>query len=193
MSALFPVDDAQACLLTEADLPELQALFERSPDYFLRVNGTPPRSNEAAEEFGDRPPADFGHKDYFVLGLREPDGMLRGMAIVVSDLMTEGCWHIGLLLIDAEREGSGLARAFYSGLEQWASAGGARWIRLGVVGGNWRAERFWHRCGFTELRRREGIEVGTLTHTIHVMLKPLGGNSVDAYLERVERDRPAAD
>lgn len=192
MSVLFSVQDAQASLLSEADLPDLQALFERSPEYFLRVNGMPPRATEAAEEFGDRPPAEFGHKDYFVVGLREADGMLRGMAIVVSDLLTAGCWHIGLLLIDAECEGSGLARQFYQGLEAWAQAGGARWIRLGVVGGNSRAERFWARCGFTELRRREGVEVGNLTHTIHVMLKPLAGQTLAAYLERVERDRPEA-
>ena len=68
---------------------------------------------------------------------------------------------------------------------------GARWLRLGVVQGNARAERFWEKMGYVETRRRLGVEMGTKVHTLRVMAKPLGG-TLEELLERVPRDRPDA-
>ena len=69
---------------------------------------------------------------------------------------------------------------------------GAHWIRLGVVVGNARAERFWARCGYVQVRERGPLEMGKKTNMLRVMVKPLAGGSLDAYLSLVERDRPDA-
>ena len=68
-------------------------------------------------------------------------------------------------------------------------AGGAKWLRLGVVAGNTRAERFWEKCGYREVRTREGVRMGERLNTLRVMMKPLGRGSVDEYLQLVPRDQ----
>jgi hypothetical protein len=78
----------------------------------------------------------------------------------------------------------------YRGLETWAVQSGARWLRLGVVLGNGRAERFWERLGYIETRTRTGIPTGRLTNAVRVMVKCLDGRSLEEYLSLVERDRP---
>jgi hypothetical protein len=69
---------------------------------------------------------------------------------------------------------------------------GAQWLRLGVVEGNARAERFWQRRGFVDARKRDGVQFGARTHTIRVMFKPLAGRSLREYLALIARDRPDA-
>ena len=75
-------------------------------------------------------------------------------------------------------------------LEAWARASGADWLRLGVVEGNLRAERFWASRGFVPLRTRGGYRTGSRTNVICTMVKPLNGGSLARCLELVERDRP---
>jgi len=67
---------------------------------------------------------------------------------------------------------------------------GAQWIRLGVVVGNGRAERFWEKMGFIEVRRRHDIEVEGRLSDLRVMAKPLSGGNLADYLAVVARDRP---
>ena len=55
-------------------------------------------------------------------------------------------------------------------------------MRLGVVEGNARAERFWERCAFTEVRKRHDIEMGARTNTVRVMARPLDGGTVRVEL-----------
>jgi hypothetical protein len=66
------------------------------------------------------------------------------------------------------------------------------WMRLVVVQGNARAERFWAKLGYRQTRAREGIERGKRINTVRMMIKPLGGRTVEEHLERVPRDRPDA-
>ena len=69
--------------------------------------------------------------------------------------------------------------------------GGARWLRLGVVLGNARAEAFWQRVGYAEVRQRLNVDTGGRLNTIRVMVKPLGLDACfDDYLAMVCRDRP---
>ena len=95
------------------------------------------------------------------------------MVNVVSDLLAPGVWHIGLFIVETRAHGNGMARSLMRELEQWAVGRGANWLRLGVVEGNSRAERFWEKCGFVEVRRREGLPMGTKVNTVRVMVKPL--------------------
>ena len=112
------------------------------------------------------------------------------MANIVSDLLAPGVWHIGLFIIATSHHGSSDAQTIYRGLETWAISNGAQWLRLGVVQGNARAERFWKSLGYMQTRTRDGVAMGKLTNTISVMVKPLAGGSLKQYLSLIERDRP---
>ena len=92
-------------------------------------------------------------------------------------------------MVATSRQGSGDAHLLISGLERWAAAYGAGWLRLGVVQGNARAERFWERLGYVETRTREGVQIGARSNTVRVMVKSLGGGVIDDYLTLVPRDR----
>ena len=90
------------------------------------------------------------------------------------------------------RHGSGVAQTLYQQLERFASDSGARWLRLGVVRGNARAERFWERCGFVEVRMRRAVAMGKRVNDLRVMAKPLAGGTLGEYLSLVPRDRPGS-
>ena len=115
---------------------------------------------------------------------------LVGMASLVSDLLAANVWHIGLFMVATARHGNGDAQSLYRDLEEWVVRSGAEWLRLGVVEGNSRAERFWLRAGFVEVRKRGPLEMGTRVNTIRVMAKPLAGGALTQYLALVTRDQP---
>ena len=117
---------------------------------------------------------------------RPPDR--RGQRL--ADLLARGVWHIGLFIVATDLHGTGTAQALHQGLERWAAAQGARWLRLGVVSGNARAERFWTQCGYLDLRMREGLPMGKRVNDVRVMAKPLTGETLADYLAIVPRDRP---
>lgn len=170
----------------------LQRFFEANPLYFHEALGEPPAADAARLEIEDKPPADFSYSALFLLGFVQEDGELMAMASVVSDLLAEGVWHIGLFIVATDRHGTGQAAQLYAGLQGWAVRQGARWMRLGVVQGRVRAERFWERQGYVQARLREGVVMGQRTNTLRVMVKPLAGGTVDDYRRLVARDRPEA-
>jgi len=112
------------------------------------------------------------------------------MADLLSSLFVEGVWHIGLFIVATPLHGHGAAEVLYDGLEAWMIERGAEWARLGVVAGNTRAERFWERRGYREVRRRERIPMGRRVNDVRVMVKPLADGDIAEYLHRVARDRP---
>jgi RimJ/RimL family protein N-acetyltransferase len=190
--ALFSARGWRAVELVSDDAVTLQRLFEENPEYFVEVNGEPPLPTEAAEELHGALPPGWPYTRKWIIGLIDETGVLAGMANVVSDLLAPGVWHIGLLIIATKRHGDGTAHSFYSGLENWMKNSGAEWLRLGVVAGNARAERFWERLGFVDVRKRNGVKMGKFVNTLRVMAKPLAGGSLDTYLNLVARDRPEA-
>jgi ribosomal protein S18 acetylase RimI-like enzyme len=66
---------------------------------------------------------------------------------------------------------------------------GARWLRLGVVEANRRAEAFWRRHGYVEVRRQHNYVVGDMNHALITMVKPMRGETLRDYLGAVPRDR----
>lgn len=176
--------------LTESDLPVLQDFFVANPDYFLSVNGVPPRVDEAKQEFEDRPPPVMPFDEVFVIGFVDSAGNLIAMASVISNLLAKNVWHISLFIVAGSLHGSGTAASLYAGLEAWMQEQGARWVRLGAVVGNARAERFWERCGYVEVRRRAGTQLGMLVQTVRVFVKPVSTSGIEEYLNLVTRDRP---
>ncbi len=180
----------RAVELADDDIPLLQSFFEANPAYFVAITGQPPRSIEAHEEFHEPLPAGMSSTKRWLIGLVDEAGDMVGMANVTSDLIVDRVWHIGLFVIASSLHGSGAAQTFHAQLESWMRAEGAQWIRLGVVEGNARAERFWESMGYIEARKRTGVEMGNLVNTLRVMMKPLAGGTRDEYLALVARDRP---
>ena len=171
-------------------MPELQAFFVANPEYFIAVNGMPPRDDGAWQEFNDRPPAGMPYERQMLIGFVDQQNQLVAMASVLSNFIASHVWHIGLFIVASRLHGSSAAGAIYAALEEWMQRSGAQWIRLGVVLGNRRAERFWQKNGYVELRQRTGIRTGKLISTVRVLMKSLCGGSCETYLSLVERDRP---
>jgi RimJ/RimL family protein N-acetyltransferase len=196
MDDLPPRDDRwRFRVLVEGDAGELQRFFDANPEYFLSVDGEPAARDAAAHELVDVPPPGMPYREMLLFGVSDgddPTGALVAMATVVGGFISEEVWHIGLFIVATSLHGSGAAHAIHRALERWMVERGARWVRLGVVAGNARAERFWERSGYLETRRRGPIAMGRKTNMLRVMVKPLAGGTVDEYLRLVERDRPSS-
>jgi len=186
---LFTATPYRAVELAAADIAELQGFYETNPEYFHAVLGEPPQPKSAHETFHMLPPDEMPFTRKWLLGFRDDAGQLVAMADVIEDLVADDVWHVGLFIVATNLHGDGTARAIYEALERWMKAGGAKWLRLGVVAGNTRAERFWEKCGYRELRTRERVRMGERLNTLRVMMKPLCRGSVDEYLQLVPRDQ----
>lgn len=190
MPPLFETGVWQAIELQPRDAAVLQAFYEANPDYNLAVCGEPPPHDAARDTFESQPPAGWPYGRKWVIAFRAEDGPLVAMAELLSNLFVDGVWHIGLFIVATRLHGTGAARVLYEGLEAWMVERGALWSRLGVVVANARAERFWERLGYVEVRRRDGLAMGRRVNAIRVMVKPLGDEDVRQYLVQVPRDRP---
>ena len=185
-----PSPDLEIVELFPGDEPLLQRFFEANPAYFDAVFGEPASPEAARDEIRELPPDGWSYTRRWLLGYAAADGELAAVADVVSDLLVPGAWHVGLFIVATARHGSGEATRLYRGLESWAAGHGARWLRLGVVQGNVRAERFWAAQGFVETRTRVGAVMGRRTNTLRVLVKPLADQTLATYLSQVPRDRP---
>lgn len=186
---LFSAEVYEAVELAEEDLPALQAFFAANPEYFLAVTGAPPRPDEAKQELACRPPPGMPYEKVYVLGFLDSGDQMVAMASVMTDLLAPGVWHISLFLVATALHGTGTAGLLYERIETWAKDEGASWLRLGVVAGNRKAERFWEKAGYRDVRRLEE-QLGSMTHTMRLMVKSLRGSDIEEYLREVPRDRP---
>jgi len=185
-------DDHRLRELGADDIDAVQRFFEANPEYFLTVNGEGPGPDEAKNEFVDVPPAGMPYRAMWLLGFYDRGGALIGVATIVGDFLQPHVWHVGLFIVATALQGSGVAQALYRRLERWMVEQGARWLRLGVVQGSVRAERFWLRCGYMQVRERGPVSMGKRRNLLRVMAKPVAGGTIDEYLALVERDRPSA-
>ncbi|MBZ6459423.1 MULTISPECIES: GNAT family N-acetyltransferase [Pseudomonas] len=190
---LLPGGSVAGIRVTElggGDEAELQRFFERAPDYFVAVNGEPATPTEAHEELRGQLPVGWTCRRMYWLGYRDQDNELVAVVNIAADVLAVGVWHIGLLLVDARLHGTGLAHQLHADLEAWVVRNDGQWLRLTVVIGNTRAERFWPKLGYVQVRTREGITMGRQVNRVSIQVKALGGGQVDDYLALVARDRP---
>ena len=185
-----PIQTLRTLEITADHEAQLQHFFVANPEYFMAVNGEPAGPNEAIAEIETLPPPGWGYSKRWLVGYANAQGELVALADVVADLLAPNVWHIGLFMVATARFGTGDAQALYRSLEAWAAASGAHWLRLGVVQGNQRAERFWEAAGFVQTKLRHGVQMGKRSNTLRVMFKPLAGGTLEQYLCLVERDRP---
>ena len=176
--------------LAPAGIPRLQAFFASNPEYHVAVNGEAPGPEEARTEFEAAPPPGWPYTRKWVLEFQDEARDMAGMVDLLAGLFAADVWHIGLFVVATRLHGTGEAHRMYRQLEDWMRERGANWIRLGVVEGNTRAERFWARCGYEELRKRPNLPMGKRVNTVRVLYKALAGGTRDEYLSLVERDRP---
>jgi GNAT superfamily N-acetyltransferase len=192
---LFRCGNFVACELQQADVPQLQRFYEDNPAYFELVLGAPPAPDEAARDFVQLPPEGWAFTRKWLVGFRAADGSLVACADLLQDLFARGVWHVGFFAVGERLHGTGVGAALYAHLEAWTRTQGARWLRLGVVRGNARAERFWAKVGYIDVVERRDYEIGRKRHTLRVMAKSLAGEGLEAYRALVPRDAavPAAE
>ena len=159
------------------EVPRLQALFDANPEYSLIINGRPFRGDEAQAEFDEQPPSHLSFGSRHFLGVFCASGELVGVAIIVADMNVAQVWHTGLFLMATHLHGSGAASEVYDALEAAMEHAGARWLRLGVVAGNGRAERFWAGKGYREVRVRRDVDTGGQQNDVRVLgpVNAMGG------------------
>ena len=187
---MFAAGAGSAYEMADGDVALLQRFFEENPEYHLAIDGTAPGPDAAQEEFDSAPPSGWRFDKKWLLRFADAEGRMVGTADLLENLFVDGVWHIGLFIIATRLHGTG--RAWYDALEAWLRAQGCTWIRLGVVAGNARAERFWEKCGYREVRQRLAVPMGRKHNDVRVMVKPLAGGSLREYLSAVARDRPDA-
>ncbi|WLH86872.1 GNAT family N-acetyltransferase [Pseudomonas sp. FP2338] len=176
--------------LHDGDAGELQCFFDQAPEYFIAVNGEPASPTEAHEALQGYLPAGWHCSRMYWLGYRDAQDQRVAVVNIAADLLAVGVWHIGLLLVHTRLHGTGFARQLHADLEAWAVSNGAQWLRLTVVVGNTKAERFWPKLGYVQVRTREGIRMGRQVNRVSIQVKPVAGGQLHDYLKLVERDRP---
>lgn len=185
-----PISGVRVVELGAGCEPLLQAFFDANPEYFLAIQGKAAAPAVAHEEIHGELPTGWSFTKKWVIGYVEPSGALIAMANLISDIFAPGVWNISTFIVATKRHGTGEAQLLYQSIERWAMASGAKWLRLGVVMGNSRGERFWESIGYVQARLRHGVEFGAQTNTLRVMFKPLMGGGLEEFLAFVPRDRP---
>ena len=185
---LSPLPGITSRLLTIADAALLQRFLDDNPAYFIAVHGAAPKPGEALNELTSAPPVSYRYSDINLIGFLNRAGALVAYANLVTDLFATGVWLIGTFYVATEHHGRGVAPALFNAIENWAAQNGADWLRLGVVIGNTRAQRFWTRVGFTIVGVRAGVVMGARTNALQVIVKALRGGTLDDYRALVAHD-----
>src|SRR5579862_1673390 len=102
---LFSSRELRGRELCASEVPQLQALFDANPEYFVTINGHPAKPDQARIEFEELPPAHIVYTRRYVIGLFDAHDALAGIAGVLSDLMIERVWHVGLFIVASDLNG----------------------------------------------------------------------------------------
>ncbi|MGH6609779.1 MAG: GNAT family N-acetyltransferase [Burkholderiaceae bacterium] len=185
----FSTDEFVVKQARREEMPELQIFSEANPEYWLLTHGHPPAADDAIRGFESNPPPDMRYSEHLQFLVRSvPTMKIVGQIDVATDLRATGVYHLGFFMTATNMHGTGFSQRLYRAYEQWAVERGARWLRLGVVQANARAEAFWRNLGYVEVRRQVDYVLGDLSHVLLVMVKPIAGETLRDYLEVVPRD-----
>ena len=190
----FKTSEFVAEQVEREEIAEVQSFIEANPEYWLLTHGHGPPPDDAARSLDSLPPADMSYSEHFWFLVRDNSTReILGQLGIAADLLAVGVYHLGFFMTASRTHGSGFAHRLHEAYERWALERGARWLRLGVVEANGRAEAFWRRVGYREVRRLDGYPLGDLVHVLITMVKPMPGETLDEYLVAVLRDSDRAD
>lgn len=134
--------------LTEAELDAVQALLDRSHDYYVLATGAGPKATAARDVWNALPPG-TPRSAKLTLGVHDPG--LVGLVDVVRGWPRPDAWLIGLLVLEPAARGRGLGAHIVGAIDARASDAGAKTLRVAVVHANTPALAFWRRLGFAEV------------------------------------------
>ncbi len=169
---LFTFGNETAFSMVPEDMHALQALLERSADYFYLVEGQPPKPDDAIILSKECPPG-WSTENKFLVGINDQNGRLIAVIEGLRGYPAEGIFWIGLMLVDPAQRGQGLGTQLMAEFEDWARRQGANQIRLGVVEENTKALKFWQRLGFEHYSSSEPVTFGQKVHVILSMQKKI--------------------
>jgi GNAT superfamily N-acetyltransferase len=169
---LFDIPEYRVSFLGTEAVSALQDLLERCADYNLLVSGEPLRPSAAQNLLTEFPPG-RSSDDKVVYGISATDGSLVGVLDVMRDYPQDGCWWVGLLLLDPSRRSQGLGQQIYQSFERWAAQFSVKYIFLGVVDENEKAYRFWQQMGFEVVEKQPPRKIGLKDQVINTMVRHL--------------------
>lgn len=160
--------------LTVDDAAAVHALLLRSPEYTRTVRGREVAEEDALEILTALPPQ-VDPRTKSVIGLIDPEGVLRGLCDIVTHWPEPGSAHIGLLLVDSMAHGRGLGRLLHdSVLAQLRADGDIRCVRAGLVATNAdRAGGFWERLGYRPSGELVPYSAGTVESSTTILTRDL--------------------
>lgn len=161
---------ARPLKLTDAEV--LQQVYEQCADYADLVDGHPPSSSAAREEFSAVPEGKT-LEDKFMFGLFSPANDLVGLLEGIRHYPEEQTWWIGLIMIAPQQRRQALGTEFYKSFERYVSGLGAQQVMLSVVEVNEPGLRFWQQLGFEVTRTTPLKQFGNKTHKLFVMKRPV--------------------
>ena len=160
-------------LLSGADEPEVQDLWERCSDFSELVEGRLPEKDAGHSVLFDLPP-EKAMKDKYVFGVYNEKAVLIAVIDLIKDYKDIGEWIIGLMLIDPGERGNGLGRKVHDFLKALVSENNGQKLRIAVVEENTNGFHFWSRMGYVE-KERVRRTYGNKDHTVIVMNLLLNG------------------
>jgi GNAT superfamily N-acetyltransferase len=169
---LFDIPEYRVSLLGTETVSVLQDLLERCADYNQLVSGEPTSSSAAQTLLKECPPG-RPSDDKVVFGISATDGSLVGVLDVMRDYPQEGCWWVGLLLLDPSSRNQGLGQQIYQSFEHWAAQFNVKYIFLGVIDENEKTYRFWQQMGFEVVEKQPPRKIGLKDQVIITMVRTI--------------------
>jgi GNAT superfamily N-acetyltransferase len=157
----------QARVAGDADVPELVRLINRAyavEGFFVSGDRTNP------SQVRDR----MRRTTSYFLAIDDPEVVERLAACVWVEVRGDR-GYFGMLAVDPERQGRGLARLLVRTVEDHCRAAGCRFLDISVVNLRTELPAFYHQFGFAPYGTAPFHEPHTLTRAAHLVLmtKPL--------------------
>lgn len=144
--------------VTPADIQAVFDIFASNAD-LLKLLDREHDPQVCAQQFvGQRilPPKGSSSQMYN-LTLRTRDNQsIIGLLGVYEGYPTAHIAYLGQLFFHAQLQGQGLGREIYGQLENYLRLRAMRAVRVGVALRNWKALRFWIKCGFKSITGMSG-------------------------------------
>jgi RimJ/RimL family protein N-acetyltransferase len=157
-------------LLGDSDLPDLQRIYNGSPEVFRRLFGGPAAPDQAVRDFLDA----LRFPGRFQFGVIFHDNLI-GVADCKLDDEEEGLAHIGMVLLSPPFDDQEILSLVARVLERWlATEYNVRRIEIGAPAGAPLEIAFWERQGYEFTGAQYRREMPARAPRFLVMAKDIG-------------------